>query len=295
MKNLHLLATASTANIFDLGEKKDALRITLPFYGRTETQIQGKKTRIIANEMGMITGPYHRATGFCEPNHCLIIAPCREKLIDTAKSMLSEETFDDSFLNLEQTRELSLRGTGYAISAYFLALSRLIEDLLAFPEVLHNIGIEDLILRQLVYLLAPESFRVSSETSSLTPHDRVFDLICDKSLARLEQPLTLTEMEELSGLSAKQFTKEFRLRFGCTPMEWQRRERLTIARERLLNGDRIVNIARLSNDLGFTSAKSFSLHYTRQFGEKPDETFHRNYLLRSGFRSYLQATTRNYA
>lgn len=69
--------------------------------------------------------------------------------------MLSAETFDDRFLNLEQTRELSLRGTGYAISAYFLALSRLVDDLLAFPEVLHNIGIEDLILRKLVYLLAP--------------------------------------------------------------------------------------------------------------------------------------------
>lgn len=41
MKNL--LATASTANIFDLGEKKDSLRITLPFYGRTERQIEGKK------------------------------------------------------------------------------------------------------------------------------------------------------------------------------------------------------------------------------------------------------------
>lgn len=41
MKNL--LATASKANIFDLGEKKDSLRITLPFYGRTERQIEGKK------------------------------------------------------------------------------------------------------------------------------------------------------------------------------------------------------------------------------------------------------------
>jgi len=129
----------------------------------------------------------------------------------------------------------------------------------------------------------------------LTPHDRVFDLICDKSLARLEKPLTLTEMEKLSGLSAKQFTKEFRLRFGCTPMEWQRRERLTIARERLLNGDRIVNIAPLSADLGFPRSKIFSLHYTRQFGEKPDETFHKNYLLRSSFRNYLQPTTRIFA
>ena len=39
LKNVHLLSTASTANIFDLGEKKDALRSTLPFYGRTETCI----------------------------------------------------------------------------------------------------------------------------------------------------------------------------------------------------------------------------------------------------------------
>lgn len=78
-------------------------------------------------------------------------------------------------------------------------------------------------------------------------------------------------------------------------MEWQRRERLTIARDPLLRGDRIVNIADLSVDLGFTTAKSFSLHYMSYFGEKPEETFHRNYLLRSDFRKYLQTATQNYA
>ena len=39
MQDLHILATASTANIFDLEEKKHATRITLPFYGRTETHV----------------------------------------------------------------------------------------------------------------------------------------------------------------------------------------------------------------------------------------------------------------
>lgn len=295
MQDLHVLATSSTANIFDLGEKQDTTRITLPFYGRTETHVQNNVHRIAAHETGLIVGSYKRAVGFCEQNHCLVITPCQKRLKNTANVMVAWEETDNPFLDLEQTRELNLRGSGYSISAYFLALSRLIDDLITFPEALHNIGIEDLIYRQLVYLLAPDAFRSSSATSIPARLDRTFDMICDQSLARLNKPLTLTEMEALSGLSAKQFTREFRLRFGCSPMEWQRRERLTIARERLLRGDRIVNIADLSVDLGFTTAKSFSLHYMSYFGEKPEETFHRNYLLRSDFGKYLQPATQNYA
>jgi hypothetical protein len=56
-------------------------------------------------------------------------------------------------------------------------------------------------------------------------------------------------------------------------MEWQRRERLTIARDRLLRGDRVVNITDLSVDLEFMAAKSFSLHYMRHFGETPKKPF----------------------
>lgn len=292
---LNLLASASTACIYDIGANDSNIQITIPFYGEAETHIGGEKCRIKAHETGSILGHYRRAVGFHGAINSLIISPCGGKLNAVAKTMRAAGESSQTDLCLDRTRELNLRRKGYSISAYFMALSRLVNDLIEHPQVLDKISFDDLIYRQLVMLLVPETPAESDRNKAADTIDHAFDMICDQSLARLDKPLTRTEMEKLSGLDAKSFAKQFRLRFGCSAMEWQRRERLEIARKRLLNGDKVISIAQLSTDTGFMNAKSFSAHYRRQFHERPDETLWNRHVLRSGFRNYLQASAIPYA
>lgn len=292
---LNLLASASTACIYDIGANESNIQITIPFYGEAETCIGREKYRVKAHETGSLLGYYRRAIGFNAAINSLIISPCSAKLNEVAKAMRAEEELSVTDLCVDGARELNLRRNGYSISAYFMALSRLVNDLIEIPQIIVKIGFDDLIYRQLVTLLAPEMPTESDRKNAPATIDRNFDIICDQSLARLDKPLTRTEMEKLSGLGAKDFAKQFRLRFGCSAMEWQRRERLAIARKRLLNGDKFVSIEQLSADSGFMNAKSFSLHYRRQFHERPEETLWNRHRLRSGFRNYLQSSAVPYA
>lgn len=288
--NLNILATASTPCLYDLRENTAVTQITIPIYGEAEICVENKKYRINAHKTGSVLGHYRRAVGFNTATNCIVFSTNPETLSEVAKRMLTIEETEEDILDLTKTRELNLTGYGYSISAYFLALARVLNGLTDVPHVMNNIGIEDLFYRQLVLLLAASRFREFSRRKSSANLDQAFDSICDLSLARLNHPLTMTEMEHLSGLGTKTFAKQFRLRFGCSPMEWQRQERLRIARERLLGGDKVINIAQLSADLGFASPKSFLLHYRKRFGENPEDTLHSRYLLHSAFRDYFEPT-----
>ena len=76
------------------------------------------------------------------------------------------------------------------------------------------------------------------------------------------------EMELLSGLSARTLQYAFRSKFGVTPTQWQRRERMLLA-QRLLCDNPNVSITQLAHDMGLSSVAAFSTLYKRHFGEPP--------------------------
>ena len=53
---------------------------------------------------------------------------------------------------------------------------------------------------------------------------------CDFLAAHLTQPLTLTQMEQRSGLSARILQYSFHGAYGMGPKEWLRKQRLHAAR-----------------------------------------------------------------
>jgi AraC-like DNA-binding protein len=98
------------------------------------------------------------------------------------------------------------------------------------------------------------------------------DYICMKSLERIEHPLTLIEMEQISGYSRRSLINAFHARFGCSPCKWQQSERLRIAQYLLLTGERNLKIGNLARKLGFSSPSKFCSYYQRMFHETPKQT-----------------------
>lgn len=103
------------------------------------------------------------------------------------------------------------------------------------------------------------------------------DHICAKSLERMDRPLTLAEMEQISGYSRRSLINAFHARFGCSPCKWQQSERLRIAQYLLLTGERNLKIRTLAWKLGFSSASKFCSYYQRMFKETPKRTLKRTY------------------
>lgn len=74
------------------------------------------------------------------------------------------------------------------------------------------------------------------------------------------------ELAELCALSRSQFMLAFRRTLGMTPGTFHTAWRLTLARRRLQQGERVKAVAAAS---GYASAAAFSRAYSRAFGQAP--------------------------
>lgn len=94
-------------------------------------------------------------------------------------------------------------------------------------------------------------------------------LIVDAVVADLSTPLSLPDMEVISGLSKRSIQYLFKERYGCSPITWQLRERLSGAYAALRSAHDTRSITQIAYDFGFSSSSTFSLYFKRQFGFAP--------------------------
>jgi len=142
---------------------------------------------------------------------------------------------------------------------------------------LARIGIEDILNSMLAELIVSQAGHTgSSDTPSRLPRSmRAVDIICDHIKQNIGEPLTITRMEKMCGLTGRALNYAFHARFNCSAQEWQRSFLLDEAHKRLNTAEPCLSIKGLSYELGFSSAGSFSAHYRERFGERPSETISR--------------------
>lgn len=197
----------------------------------------------------------------------------KDRLQATALAMLGGQQVD---LDLDQARVLPNEISGVRTDATMHAVIPLLELHRKQPEMLANLGVEELIYRQSVMLLRPDLFIHPSAAPSQaegSPHRsaRLLGQLCEYILAHLSEPLTLTDLERISGLSARSLQLAFAAVHGCSPMAWIKEQRLQRVRAELLrkSDDPVEAIALAA---GFQTMPSFFLAYKRRFGETPGAT-----------------------
>lgn len=143
---------------------------------------------------------------------------------------------------------------------------------------LERIGVESAFTTILVELLiAHAGSRADRPNPSQLPRSaRAIDIICDHIQLNIGRPLTISQMEQMSGLTGRSLNFAFNHRFNCSPQEWQRGFLLAEARKRLLNNEMPISIKGISYELGFSSPSAFAAYYKTRFGELPTTTLARN-------------------
>ncbi|MEB3271515.1 MAG: helix-turn-helix transcriptional regulator [Synechococcus sp.] len=81
--------------------------------------------------------------------------------------------------------------------------------------------------------------------------------------------LTLTDLEEQSHYSARRLQQLFQDRFGCTPMQYVRRQRLGVALQKLQTAAPGDSVTRIARDCGYRSSSRFSADFRQQYGRAP--------------------------
>lgn len=102
---------------------------------------------------------------------------------------------------------------------------------------------------------------------------RVKDYLAGNAL----EPVTLTELSMLTGMSVRSIQAGFRRWHGCTPTEFLRARRFEHARVRLLgrSGHPASSVALVAMECGFGHLGRFSIDYRARFGESPKDTLRR--------------------
>ena len=131
----------------------------------------------------------------------------------------------------------------------------------------------EIVLVRFVALLMESAAPVEVEELGLldsVSEDRL-QLIVDAVMADLSAPLSLPDMEMLSGLSRRSIQYMFKKKYGLSPIAWQLRERLSGAYSALRNPKDQRSITQVAYDFGFASSSTFSVYFRRQFGMSPSE------------------------
>ncbi len=134
------------------------------------------------------------------------------------------------------------------------------------------LGVEDLLLRLLALLLFPELLSGHiSEPRRPAPHprERAFTDLLEWMRAHLHTPITLTQMERRSAYSRRSLQILFQERFGCSPMQWFKAQRLEAARQALLQPEADDTVASIARRHGFADLSGFAMGFRRRYGVLP--------------------------
>jgi AraC-like DNA-binding protein len=165
-------------------------------------------------------------------------------------------------INMQRKRE---------IFPAFQHLCRLIDVTSSDPQLADQLGIEDMLYRWMAFALEASAQHDEQPLSIGTQRHRIDDA-CDLILSSSERTITLSELERTSRLSARALQYAFKQRFGCSPMEWQRRQRITLAHDRLIAAAPDETITSIAHSLGYSSSAAFAKRYKQHFGLTPSQT-----------------------
>jgi AraC-like DNA-binding protein len=194
------------------------------------------------------------------------------RLQSTACAMLDLRDGASVDLRLHDARFLTLRVAPTESDGVFRNLAGLIDSLPSNPLLLHQLGVDEMFYRTMVLMLRPDLFQGPEPAGQDPIRRRELDPVCDYIRSNLGERLMLTDLETVCGFSARNLQYAFQQRFGCTPMQWIREERLLMARRALQDLSARDSITEVAFIHGFMNLGAFSAYYKRRFGELPSAT-----------------------
>jgi AraC-like DNA-binding protein len=274
LNGMKLAASAGTA-WRARSEETGSHTLVIPCVGHSTMFVDGRSLRAEAGSTAVYLAASARSEEASKRSFMMIdIDPVR--LEGVAQTMLGLQAQDSPVLDLLTAREVKLQVGRVSFEIVMRQLTTVLDQFLFEPDLLELSGLDDCFYRQIAVMLKPSLFL---EHVDVMP-DRGFarrklDHVCQYILARLNQPISLTALEQTGRMSKRSLHYAFQDRFGVTPMQWVRQERLTLARSQLTIATRGTSITALALSCGFTKPARFASYYQQQFGELPSVTLAR--------------------
>ena len=275
---LHLTASAYTPLRIDL-KSQTRRTIVIPFSGDITAEVSGKTYVGQAGKTGLFFSGAPRVGVMDNGLSEILVELDSDYLLEVAQTMVDPHAEGVQHqLRLEQDRALALNTRGVSFETLYRNHCRSVDSLLDQPELLAMLGLDNAFYRSFVALLAPaivfDADDKNADKRALQAD--ALDLVCDYIQAHLAEPITLTMLERISGLSARSLQYAFQRRFECTPMVWVSRERLVLVRSLLQAPKEGTTVIRAAMQAGFRYPGTFAQDYRKRYGESPSATLKRS-------------------
>lgn len=135
------------------------------------------------------------------------------------------------------------------------------------------LGLDDQLYRLLSLVFLESTGKIESayrRWDGLAGKSRVIlDDLVDYICANAHLNLTLTDLEKQSHYTARHLQNLFREKFDCTPMQFVRRQRLSMAMEKLKEAHGNETVTSIARDCGYRHTSNFTADFQKEFGFNP--------------------------
>ncbi len=255
--------------------------LTLPLAGVGEVTSDGQLLKLKAGPMAAYLpgAAFTASTGTFEE---VMICLDRRRLAETAAAIGG---FGASVGGCGPAFERTLRVDGSAspqqgdlLHHLHLALRMLEAPLLRSVGGLRSCQLEDLLFRLVAAIVCPEVLNGIDQAIADHRRDRPFDDLLEWIRANLHAPITATELSRRSAYSQRNLQYLFQRRFGCSPMQWVKRQRLSAVHADLLRAQPGETVAAIARRHGFVQMSSFAARFRESYGFTPSQLLRRSRL-----------------
>jgi len=248
--------------------------LAIPLLGHNISRTKGKEFA-----WGSSTGALYSPAGSSiksEEGGCLLgINFDPEKLRQTIQVMLCPSEQKAIDVDFETPRVMPKSIGRLNLTEAFKRIFLHAGEASAIPGGICRMGCDDMIYRHLALVFYPSI--LGAVTAEPPPADknrrrRQIDELCDLLIYRLGHPVSVTDMERLSGMSARTLQSAFMARFGVSPIQWLRHQRLEFSHQTLLHANLDTTVIDVALSSGFASPSKFAMYYKQRFGESPSAT-----------------------
>ena len=250
--------------------------LVIPVHGAFKASIDGVDYECQAGQSACLL-PAAQWRIKTEVTSVLVISINQERMQHLTRVMLGRPHGMEHPFEWNRPHLLALHAGGLAFERMFNHVGNMLDSLIEEPELLSKSGLDDMIYRIIAMLLQPELF-IETGADAKKPGNRQsasLTVACDYIRDNLEKRIGLNDLEQVSGMSARNLQYLFQKQFGCSPMRWLTLQRLESAKRQLLNGDGRTKVTSVASGLRFSNLGNFSRLYQEQFGELPSQTLER--------------------
>lgn len=272
INDTHLVASVSTPIRYQVGES-DRIYLMVPFHGSASALVADYHSPF-EQVRDVFLSPNTQRHGESSTLAMLQTMLNPERLTHIARTMLGEPAAQKVHSQLDQPQVLDFRQGLIRYDHLFKRICQIIDDLQLDETLLALHGVDDSLYRTVVMMLLPELCLEGSGGIS-TSRPEPIDSVCDFVRSNLEYSITLTQLEEVSRMTARSLRYAFQKRFDCSPMQWVTQQRLELAYQKLTMASPADTVTSIAYACGITRLGMFAQDYFRRFGERPSATLAR--------------------